>query len=259
MSAIAAARQIGSHSAVLAPMAACSTGIWSIERGYQLIASGQCDRAVVGALEAPISPLTIVGFQQLGVLAATGCYPFDRQRQGLAIGEGGALFALEERCSAERRGAQVYGRILGCGLTNDAYHACAIDLGGAGTLDAIHKCLHASQLQATDIDYIHVHGTATQLNDRHEAEIIHQLWPQSIPIGGSKGAIGHTLGASAAIGVAFSLQALHTQILPPHVGCAQPAFDLDIVHCVRPQSLRHILCWSFGFGGQNAVIALGSV
>jgi 3-oxoacyl-[acyl-carrier-protein] synthase II len=260
MLAIKAAQQIGSQAAILAPMAACSTGIWSIERGYQLVASGQYTQALVGAVEAPLSPLTITGFQQLGVLATTGCYPFDRQRQGLVLGEGGALFTLEERYSAERRGAKIYAQIRGAGLTNDAYHPCTIEPTGSSARAAIQKCLQTSQLQTTDIDYIHVHGTATQLNDQQEAALIHQLWPQSLPIGGSKGAIGHTLGASAAIGVAWACLALRDQVLPPTVGCRIADFDyLDIVHSARPAALQHILCWSFGFGGQNAVLAISSV
>jgi 3-oxoacyl-[acyl-carrier-protein] synthase II len=244
---------------VLAPMAACSTGIWSIERGYQLIASGQYQQALVGAVEAPVSPLTITGFQQLGVLATTGCYPFDRQRQGLALGEGGALFALEELHSAQRRGAKIYGRILGFGLTNDAYHPCAIDPAGHSAVLAVQQCLAASQLQTTDIDYIHVHGTATQLNDHQEAALIQKLWPQSLPVSGSKGALGHTLGASAALGVALTCQALAHQVLPPMVGCRESALDVDVVYAARSLPLRQALCWSFGFGGQNAVVAIGSV
>jgi 3-oxoacyl-[acyl-carrier-protein] synthase II len=259
MLAITAARQIGSQSAILAPMAACSTGIWSIERGYQLIASGQYPQALVGAVEAPLSPLTITGFQQLGVLARTGCYPFDRQREGLVLGEGGAIFTLEERAVAERRGAKIYGRILGCGLTNDAYHPCAIDPQGFSTLAAIRQCLISSKLQSADIDYIHLHGTATPLNDRHEATLIQKMWPQSLPIGGSKGATGHTLGASAALSVAFACQSLRDQVVPPTVGCRVSAFDLDIVQTARSLVLRQVLCWSFGFGGQNAVLAIGSV
>lgn len=260
MLAIKVVRQIGTQAAMLAPMAACSTGIWSIERGYQLVASGQYPQALVGAVEAPISPLTITGFQQLGVLATTGCYPFDRQRQGLVLGEGGAIFTLEERCSAERRGAKIYGQIRGGGLTNDAYHACAIEPRGRSALAAIQQCLQTSRLQTTDIDYIHVHGTATQLNDKNEANLVQKIWPQSLPMGGSKGAIGHTLGASAAMGVAFACLALHHQVLPPSVGCRATDFDeLDIINTARPADLQNILCWSFGFGGQNAVLAISSV
>jgi 3-oxoacyl-[acyl-carrier-protein] synthase II len=254
MPAIAVARHIGSQAAVLAPMAACATGIWSIERGYQLVASGQAARAIVGAVEAPIGPLSIAGFRQMGVLATAGCYPFDEQRQGLVLGEGGALLALENRQLAAARSARIYGQILGAAMTNDAAHPWGV--GGGGGPEAVERCLAYSGLRARDIDYIHVHGTATQLNDRNEAALVEQFFP-GVPVSGSKGAIGHTLGAASAIGTAFTLLALSTQTLPPSVGCRQLAFaDLNLVRAATAQPLRHGLCWSFGFGGQNAVLAL---
>jgi 3-oxoacyl-[acyl-carrier-protein] synthase II len=263
MPAIAVARQVGSQGAVLAPMAACATGIWSIERGYQLVASGQVARAIVGAVEAPIGPLSIVGFRQMGVLAKDGCYPFDRQRQGLVLGEGGALLALERRDVAEARAARIYGRILGAAMTNDAAHPWGVG-GGAGA-EAVQRCLAYSGLSAQDIDYIHLHGTATQLNDAYEATLVDRFFP-GLPVSGSKGAIGHTLGAASAIGAAFTLLALYYQTLPPSVGCHDLAFEyLNLVRygstrpggSARPSPLRQAICWSFGFGGQNAVLALG--
>jgi 3-oxoacyl-[acyl-carrier-protein] synthase II len=255
MAAIRLARQIGSTGAVLAPMAACATGIWAIDRGYQLIASGRAERAVVGAVETPLSPLTAIGFRQMGVLAKDGCYPFDRQRQGLVLGEGGALLALEDRAAAEARGAKIYGRVLGCAITNDANHPWGVG-GGAGG-EAVRRCLEFANLAAADIDYIHLHGTSTELNDRHEAQLVQQFCP-GVAVGGSKGAVGHTLGASAAIGAVLTLQALQTQSLPPSVGCRELAFaDLNLIRGFRPALLRQALCWSFGFGGQNAVLALG--
>jgi 3-oxoacyl-[acyl-carrier-protein] synthase II len=255
MPAIAVARQVGSQGAVLAPMAACATGIWSIERGYQLVASGQVARAIVGAVEAPIGPLSIAGFRQMGVLAEDGCYPFDRQRQGLVLGEGGALLALERRDLAEARTARIYGRILGAAMTNDAAHPWGVG-GGAGS-EAVQRCLTYSGLSAQDIDYIHLHGTATQLNDAYEAALVDQFFPQ-VPVSGSKGAIGHTLGAASAIGTAFTLLALYHQTLPPSVGCRDLAFEgLNLVRLATHKPLGQALCWSFGFGGQNAVLALG--
>jgi 3-oxoacyl-[acyl-carrier-protein] synthase II len=254
MPAITVARQVGSNGAVLAPMAACATGIWSIERGYQMVASGQAERVIVGAVEAPIGPLSVVGFRQMGVLAKDGCYPFDQQRQGLVLGEGGALLALETRVAAESRAARIYGRILGAAMTNDALHPWGIG-GGAGA-EAVHRCLEYSGLAAPEIDYVHLHGTGTQLNDRHEAELVDQFFP-TVPVGGSKGAIGHTLGAASAIGTVFTIQALYHQTLPPSVGCKDLAFDLNLLRVATPTPLRHALCWSFGFGGQNAVLALG--
>ncbi|HEY9812104.1 MAG TPA: beta-ketoacyl synthase N-terminal-like domain-containing protein, partial [Candidatus Sericytochromatia bacterium] len=122
--AIATARQISSTAPVLAPMAACATGIWAIAQAYNLIQTGQCQRVIAGAVEAAITPLTLAGFDKMGALAKTGAYPFDKYREGLVLGEGGAVFVLETAELAQRREAKIYGKVLGFGLTADAYHVC---------------------------------------------------------------------------------------------------------------------------------------
>ncbi|MEH1962225.1 MAG: beta-ketoacyl-ACP synthase [Nostoc sp.] len=256
MNAIAAARQIGASGIVLAPMAACATGIWSIAQAALLIQTGQCQQAIAGAVEAPITPLTLAGFQQMGALAKTGAYPFDLHREGLVLGEGAAVFVLESAELAKQRQAKVYGEILGFGLTNDAYHPNSPEPEGKSAIAAIKQCLERSCLTPADIDYIHAHGTATQLNDRIESMVIQRLFPQGVAVSSTKGSTGHTLGASGALGVAFSLMALQHQILPPCIGLQQPEFDLDIVTAARLSKIRQVLCLSFGFGGQNAAIAL---
>jgi 3-oxoacyl-[acyl-carrier-protein] synthase II len=257
MNAIAAARQIGASGIVLTPMAACATGIWSIAQAALLIQTGQCEQAIAGAVEAPITPLTLAGFQQMGALAKTGAYPFDLHREGLVLGEGAAVFVLESAELAKQRQAKVYGEILGFGLTNDAYHANSPEPEGKSAIAAIKQCLERSYLSPTDIDYIHAHGTATQLNDQMESMVIQRLFSQGVAVSSTKGGTGHTLGASGALGVAFSLMALKHQILPPCVGLQQPEFNLDIVTTARLSKIRQVLCLSFGFGGQNAAIALG--
>jgi 3-oxoacyl-[acyl-carrier-protein] synthase II len=257
MGAIAVARQIGSTGVVLAPMAACATGIWAIAQGFELLQMGQCHRVIVGAVETPITPLTLAGFDRMGALAKTGCYPFDRRREGLALGEGAAILVLESVELARRRHAPIYGRLLGFGVTADAYHVCATEPGGKSAIVAVKHCLDRSGLSPQDIGYIHAHGTSTPLNDRSEASLIQFLFPQGVPVSSTKGATGHTIGASGALGVVFSLLALKSQVLPPCVGLKDPEFDLDFVTSARPKSLKHALCFSFGFGGQNAVLALG--
>lgn len=256
INAIAAARQIGATGMVLAPMAACATGIWSIAQAALLIQTGQCQQAIAGAVEAPITPLTLAGFQQMGALAKTGAYPFDLQREGLVLGEGAAVFVLESAKLAKQRQAKVYGEILGFGLTNDAYHSNSPEPEGKSAIAAIKQCLERSCLSPADIDYIHAHGTATQLNDQMESMVIQCLFPQGVAVSSTKGSTGHTLGASGALGVAFSLMALKHQILPPCVGLQQPEFDLEIVTAARLSKIRQVLCLSFGFGGQNVAIAL---
>ena len=255
--AITTARQVGSAGPVLAPMAACATGIWAIAQGFELIQTGQCQRVIAGAVEAPITPLTLAGFDKMAALADSGSYPFDRHREGLVLGEGTAVLVLESIDLARQRTAFVYGQVLGFGLTCDAYHVSAPAPECYSALAAVKQCLERSHLSPSNINYIHAHGTATQLNDQNEAQLIQYLFPQGVPVSSTKGATGHTLGASGALGAAFCLMALQHQLLPPCVGLREPEFDLDFVTAPRRGEVRQVLCFSFGFGGQNAVMALG--
>ncbi len=257
MAAIQAARQVGSIGSVLAPMAACATGLWAVAQGYELIQTGQCQQVIAGAVEAPITPLTIAGFNRMKALAKTGAYPFDRNREGFVLAEGGAVLVLESAEWAQNRGAEIYGKILGFGLTADAWAQNRPDLQGNSAIAAIQHALHRSHLSPDQIDCIHAHGTATKLNDQHEAHLIQTLFPSGVAVSASKGATGHTLGASAALGVAFSLMALKHQQLTPCVGLTEPEFDLDFVNTTRQTAVQQILCLSFGFGGLNGAIILG--
>ncbi|NJO98682.1 MAG: beta-ketoacyl-ACP synthase [Pleurocapsa sp. CRU_1_2] len=253
--ALIAGNYLQTTAPVLVPMAACATGIWALARGYELIKTGRCERVIAGAVETPISPLTIAAFAQMGALATTGCYPFDRSREGLVLGEGGAMFVLETAALATRRQVQVYGKIKGFGLTCDAYHVSAPQGINGSAAKAIKQSLERSNLEPKAIDYVHAHGTSTVLNDRHEAQLIQHLFPQ-VAVSSSKGSTGHTLGASGAISTALTLMAMKHNYLPPCVGLTDLAFDLDVVRQVRPAQIDRALCFSFGFGGQNAVIVL---
>lgn len=256
--AMLTARQVGATGSVFAPMAACATGIWAIAQGFELIHRGECQQVIAGALEAPITPLTLAGFAKMGALAQTGSYPFDRYREGLVLGEGAAVLVLESAELARARSASVYGKILGFSLTCDAYHLSAPEQGSRSAITAVKQCLERSHLSPNDIEYIHAHGTATQLNDQNEAHLIQELFGQRVSVSSTKGATGHTLGASGALGAAFCLMALKHQQLPPCVGLKEPAFELDLVTAPRPGKIQNVLCFSFGFGGQNAVLALGN-
>ena len=254
--ALATAHYLQTTAPVLAPMAACATGIWAIARGYELIKTGQCSRAIVGAVEAPITPLTLAAFERMGVLASTGCYPFDSEREGLVLGEGGAMFVLETAELAARRQAKVYGKILGFGLTCDAHHISSPQVVNGSAARAIKQCLKHSHLEPEAIDYIHAHGTSTALNDRHEARLVEHIFPEGVAVSSTKGSTGHTLGASGAIGTALTLMAFHHGYLPPCVGLKNLEFKLNVITQPRKVNLNHAMCFSFGFGGQNAVITL---
>ncbi|BAU10607.1 beta-ketoacyl-acyl-carrier-protein synthase I [Leptolyngbya sp. NIES-3755] len=254
-SAIATAQLIQSQGIVLAPMAACATGLWAIARGAELIWSGQCQRVICGAIEAPITPLTLIGFERMGALAKDGAFPFDVDRQGLVLGEGGAVFVLESEELAQQRKAEIYGRVLGFGLTADGYHVSAPEPGSRAAIAAVNQCLDRIGLTANKIDYIHAHGTATQLNDRNEAHLIQQCFADSVWVSSTKGATGHTLGGSGALGAAFCLMALKNQIVPPNVGIRNNEFGIAIARSAQSAKLENVLCFSFGFGGQNAIVA----
>lgn len=253
-----AAQLTGSQSIVQAPMNACNTGMWAIAQGYELIRTGYAQQVLAGAIEAPITPLTLAGFTQMGALAKTGCYPFDRDREGLVLGEGGAFLLLESLESAQQRQASIYGQILGAAFTSDAYHVSAPKPDRTSAAIAIKTCLERSGLTPRAIDYIHAHGTSTVLNDAAESRLIQHLFPPTVPISSTKGATGHTLGASGALGIAFSLMALKHQILPSCVGLREPEFNLNLVRAAHSQCIQHCLCLSFAFGGNNGAIVLGN-
>ena len=255
--ALTAARCVGATGPLLAPMAACATGVWAIAQAADLIRSGQCQRVIAGAVESPITPLTIAGFRKMGALAKTGCYPFDRCREGFVLGEGGAVLVLESRAIARARNAKVYGQVLVAGITNDSHHVSSFDPSYAMGRQAIMQCLERSDLTSNDIDAVHVHGTSTAQNDRMEANLMNRIIGAKVPVMASKGATGHTLGASGALTVALSLLSLQRQMLTPCVGLENTDFDLAFVRQSRPARLKNMLCFSFGFGGQNAVLAIG--
>ena len=252
-----AAQLIGSTTEVHAPMNACATGITAIAQGFRLNESGYCDRVLVGAIEAPITPLTLAGFSRMGALSSTHARPFDRHRDGFVLGEGGAVMILERESTAQARQAKFCGYILGIGLTADAYHFSTPEPTGKEAARSIHLCLRQANLKPDQIQFIHAHGTATRLNDAREAELFKTDFPNAA-ISSTKGATGHTLGASGAIGSVICLKAIQHQILPPCIGLQHPEYPaIDWVREARLCRVNHALCLSFGFGGQNSAVVFG--
>ncbi len=258
IAAVTTACMLATQTIVLSPMAACATGISAIDRGAALIRAGQCDRVLVGAVDTPVTPLTIAGFRQMGAMGATGCYPFDVDREGLVLGEGGAVLVLESGALARSRGAaHIYGRVMGCGLTADAYHLSSPDPQGAGAKGAILLALGRSGLQAGAMDYIHAHGTGTQLNDATEAAVVGDIFGVGPWVSSTKGATGHSLGGSSALGAAICLMALRGQRVPGCVGLRRSGFSIKLAQTTEMADLQYVLCNGFGFGGQNGAIVFG--
>lgn len=253
------AAQTKTEAIVLSPMAACATGNWAIAQAYEAIQMGKCTMAIAAAVDAPISPLSIAGFQKLGAMARTGLYPFSREREGLVLGEGAAAIVMESGRSLRERGhvSSSYGEILGFGLTNDARHPTSPDPKHAQAERAIHTCLSLAGIHAKDVGHINLHGTGTQLNDDLEAKLVARVFPHAPHVSATKGATGHVLGATGMMEAAFCLMALREQVLPPCVGMRSPEFDLNFTHNACKVEHRVALNVSFGFGGQNAVVAFG--
>jgi len=253
------AQLLQTQAPVFAPMAACATANWAIAQASELIRAGRCEIAIAGATDAAITPLTIAGFQKIGVLAKSGVHPFSQERAGFALGEGAATLVLESLSSAKQRGVKIYGRVLGWGITNDAYHATSPNPDNQMAAVALQDCLLRSQITPADIGYINVHGTATMMNDAREADLIQQFCPHAA-VSGTKGATGHSLGATGMIEAAFCLLALRDRQFPPCVGMRTPAFDLPMIsQAESAPNLQYALNFSFGFGGQNAIIAFGEI
>ena len=248
---------LGASRVVFSPANACATGLAAIAQGYELIKQKRCSQVVVGAVETPITPLTIAGFSKMKALAQQRCDPFGKQRDGFVLAEGGAMLLLETEKSALARHAQIYGEILGWRMNCDAQTITAPEAQAKTAVQALEKCLRLAGLQPQQIDYIHAHGTATILNDQREAKIIEDIFPHFPKVSSTKGATGHTLGASGAIATALNFLSLKKQILLPNVAFSPSEFKLNFCQHSRNYYLQNMLCFSFGFGGQNIIIAMG--
>ncbi|MDX2254503.1 MAG: beta-ketoacyl synthase N-terminal-like domain-containing protein [Pseudanabaenaceae cyanobacterium bins.39] len=255
------AQLLQTQAPVFAPMAACATANWAITQAAMLIASGQCSMAIATAVDAAITPLAIAGFAKLGVLAKSAVHPFSQERDGFALGEGAAALVLESSASAQSRHSQVYGRVLGWGMTNDAYHETSPNPNNHLAAIALKQCLERAAIAPQSRGYINLHGTATPLNDAREMALVQAYLPDFLPnldLSATKGATGHTLGATGMMEAAFCLLSLRDRLVPPTVGMLTPDFAMPLVkNTQRSPDLQYALNFSFGFGGQNAIVAFG--
>jgi 3-oxoacyl-[acyl-carrier-protein] synthase II len=237
---------------------ACASGSNAIGHAFRLIRGGLHDRILCGGYDA-ICEMVFAGFDSLQASTTEKVRPFDRNRSGLVLGEGAALFALEELGAAQERGATILAEITGYGISTDNHHLTQPHPSGIGPELAMRRALEDARISASEIGYVNAHGTATPFNDASEGAAIAKLFGSRVPVSSTKSMMGHALGAAGAIEAIFSVIALQRQFLPPNINFQErdPAWELDIVaNEARPAKVTSVISNSFGFGGTNASIVL---
>ena len=244
---------------------ACAASTHAIGYATRLIQMGYADVVVSGGTESVMSPVGMAGFQNMTALSSSGqSKPFDKDRDGFMMTEGSATLVLEEMDSAQSRGANIYGEVLGSGSTADAHHITAPAPGGDGALRCMQLAIEDSGLASTDIASVNAHGTSTPLNDAAEAEALSKLFGEDgPPVTSTKGVTGHALGAAGAIeATAVLLSFLHKQI-PPTAGFVNRDPEMAGFNIVTGSGLEWepgpSMSNSFGFGGHNGSIVLAPV
>ncbi len=250
---------------------ACASANHAMGLAMRSIRSGDADMMVTGGAEATITPLGIAGFCALRALSTrndapeAASRPFDRDRDGFVMGEGGGALVFEEYEHARRRGATIYAAVSGFGMTADAFHITAPAPEGAGAASAMRMALDDAGVDPSEVDYINAHGTSTPVNDPLETQAIKAVFGEharDIAISSTKSMVGHVLGAAGAIELVVTALSMRDQVVHPTLNLdhADPECDLDYVPgAARELHIRHALSNSLGFGGHNAVLVLSHV
>lgn len=247
----------------LAVVTACSSGSNAIEDAYRLIQCGDADVMVAGGSESAVCRIGVSGFSALRALSThfneepeRASRPWDRDRDGFVIGEGAGIVILEELEHARKRGARIYGEIVGYGLSSDAYHMTLPLEDGAGAFRCMKNALKKAGIHAEDIGYINAHGTSTPAGDRAELAAVERLFGQKEWAGvmsSTKSAVGHLLGAAGSVEAIFTLLALHHGQIPPTLNLENPEItDIDLAPLkAQTRAIEYAMSNSFGFGGTN--------
>ncbi len=251
---------------------ACATAAHAIGDALYMIQRDDADVVLAGGAEAPITPLGVAGFSAIKALSTrnddptTASRPFDKDRDGFVMGEGAAVFVLEELEHARKRGANIYCEVGGVGMTCDAYHMTAPADDGAGAARAMVLAMRQSGVNPSDIDYVNAHGTSTPLNDKIETRAIKSALGETdarrVMISSTKSMTGHLLGAAAGAETAACIMAMKTGVVPPTINqiTADPECDLDYVpNTARQAKVNVCLNNSLGFGGHNACVCLKNI
>jgi 3-oxoacyl-[acyl-carrier-protein] synthase II len=250
-------------------LTACAASSQAIGEASEIIRRGEADVMLTGGTHSMIHPFGVTGFNLLTALStnnenpAGASRPFDRMRDGFVLGEGAAMLVVEDLDHARRRGAHIYGEILGYGSTADAYRITDIHPEGRGAIACMRMAIEDAQVNPEDIHYVNAHGTSTSVNDRVETRACHEVFghfAKKIPISSTKSMMGHLIAAAGATEMIVCLLAIRDNVLPPTINYEHPDPDCDLDYVpneARPTRCNYVLNNSFGFGGQNVSLVAG--
>jgi len=247
---------------------ACASGADGIGTAWLMLKAGMIDVALAGAAESTVCSVGVAAFDRVGAMSRRNDdfsmtpQPFDKNRDGLVMGEGAAVLVLERESHAKKRGATIVAELAGYGATADAYHVTAPHENGAGGAAAMHMALASAGANVEELGYINAHGTGTSLNDQSETRAIKAAFGETayqIPVSSTKSMTGHMMGATGALEAILCAQVVREGILPPtiHYQTPDPECDLDYIpNQAREKKVDLAISNAFGFGGHNAVLAI---
>lgn len=256
------------RAGVHSPASACASGAEGLATGWDMIRSGHADVVVAGGAEACIHPITVAAFSQARTLStrnddpAAASRPFDVDRDGFVMGEGAGVLVLESAEHARARGARVYARLAGVGITSDAYHITGSHPEGIGQIKAITNAIRSAGLSPSDIGHVNAHATATVVGDIGEAIAVRKALGDNVVLTAPKGAMGHLVGGAGAVESIATILSLHHGLVPPtrNLTNLDPKIELDVVmDKPRHVELTAAVNDSFGFGGHNVALVFAQV
>lgn len=260
-----AAIEFGLKGPSFSVASACASGSDGIGTALMMLRTGMIDVALAGAAEATITSTGVAAFDRVGAMSRRTDavpQPFDKNRDGLVMGEGGAVLVLERETDAKARGATILAELAGYGSTADAHHVTAPHEHGAGGAAAILMALNSAKANLDEVGYINAHGTGTTLNDQSETRAIKAAFGDlayKVPVSSTKSMTGHMMGATGALEIIFCVNAIRDGILPPTINyeTPDPECDLDYIpNKAREAKISLAISNAFGFGGHNAVLAV---
>ena len=250
----------------LANVTACATSTHSTGDSFKIIQLGEADVMIAGGAEYPITPLGVAGFSVMRALSSRNdeperaSRPFDKERDGFVVAEGGAILVLEDLEHAIKRGAKIYAEVVGYGFTGDAYHMTAPDPQADGAYRSMKMAINSAEIQNEEIDYINAHGTSTPLNDKYETIAIKRLFGDhayKLNVSSTKSMTGHMLGATGGAEAILTVLSLFESFIPPTINYEFPDEDRDLNYTPNQgvkKKIDYALSNSFGFGGTNGTL-----